>query len=94
MSGEALAHRTPPPPQVLVDWVQAWAGDSDSLEGRALGALDEALRRPGRQREAAEALLAGDALLTALVEEAAEAGDPGAVLDALVELVAGAHDGE
>jgi hypothetical protein len=45
------------------------------LDG-AMRALEEAVRRPGRDRDGAHALLAADALLTRACEEAAEAEGP------------------
>jgi len=58
------------------------------LQERALGALTEALARPGRDREGAFRLLAADALLTWAAEAAVEEGDPEAALAAMVQAVA------
>lgn len=43
---------------------------------RAIRALEHALARPGRDRDAAQALLAADHLLTLACERAADAADP------------------
>jgi len=58
------------------------------LEERALGALAEAMARPGRDREGAFRLLAADALVTWAAEAAVEEGNPEAALAALVQAVA------
>ncbi len=95
MSPEKKAHDTAAP-EVLGRWIRRWAGAPEAgatAPAPALGALDEALRRPGRSREAAEALLASDALLTDLVEAAADQEDPGAVLDELAALIARRGEG-
>lgn len=85
--------RTPPPPAALEDWVRRFGGvapeteDAELVEG-ALRALGEALDRPGRDRRAAHALLAADALLTWACEDAARAADPEATLRVLLERLA------
>jgi rubrerythrin len=79
--------RDPAPPPIVRAWIERWAGVSpeasppESLDG-AVRALQEALQRPGRSREAAEALLAADALLTYVLEDAAEAPDPESLVEA------------
>jgi len=81
-----MTGREPAPPPVVSAWIQRWAGVSpeadppQSLAG-AIRALQAALVRPGRSREAAEALLAADALLTYVLEDAAEADNPEAVVE-------------
>ncbi|TVP58872.1 MAG: hypothetical protein EA351_02905 [Gemmatimonadales bacterium] len=90
MSLERKAHDVAAP-EVLAGWIRRWAGAPEAganAPAPALVALDEALKRPGRSREAAEALLASDALLTDLVEAAADQEDPGTILDDLVSLIA------
>lgn len=59
----------------------------DTLVARGLGALREAVARPGRERAAAFHLLAADAYLTYACEAATEAEDPGGALEALLERV-------
>jgi rubrerythrin len=79
--------RDPAPPPIVRAWIERWAEVSpeaphpESLDG-ALRALQEALQRPGRSREAAEALLAADALLTYVLEDASDAPDSEALVDA------------
>ena len=85
--------REPAPPEVVREWLQRWAGvtpEATSAEAvdAAARALAAALARPGRNREAAEALLAADALLTYAVEDAADASDPESALGALLQRVA------
>lgn len=87
-----MTERTPPPPELLREWIRRWADVTpeapppESVEG-AVRALQAALDRPGRRREAAEALLAADALLTYAVEDAADAPDPGAALQAILQRI-------
>jgi hypothetical protein len=59
-----------------------------SLVEGALAALGETLAHPGRNREAAFALLAADGLLTYAVEDAARAEDPEGELRGILERVA------
>ncbi len=95
--------RQPPTPEVVRGWIRRWAGVEPEAAPRelvagALRALDQAVDRPGRDREAAEALLAADALLTWAMEDAADAPDPqGAlreILDRVVEAEGGGGEGE
>ncbi|TVR64466.1 MAG: hypothetical protein EA422_07020 [Gemmatimonadales bacterium] len=55
-------------------------GATNGLRVAAERSLNQAQSRPGRDREAAHALLAADAFLTLACAEAAEADDPDAVL--------------
>ena len=84
-----LAARTPAAPNELSAWLTTPGGESDgqrNLDGPAdsipeallragLLHLDDALARPGRDREAAYRLLAADALITYCCEGASEAAD-------------------
>lgn len=79
-------------PGVLADWIERWAGGSDGGDGaelvaRAMAALGEACAHPGRQRRAAEALLAADSLLTSALHDAARSPDPYARLTELLNAV-------
>lgn len=65
----------------LSTWIEGYGGVGSEAGGSegisaAFRALREALARPGRDRSAAHALLAADALLTRACEEAADAADP------------------
>ena len=85
-----LATRTPPAPDELKAWLRIPDGGTDpdggltsvpeSLLKAGLHHLEEAVRRPGRDREAARQLLAADALITYGCEAASEAADVGGVL--------------
>ena len=70
-----LAERKPPPPEELRRRLALRPVEggsiSETLGVLALGQLDEALARPGRDREGAFHLLATDALLTYACEAAA-----------------------
>ena len=78
-------------PGVLRPWLRRTEGPADevvpALLARGRAALDDAVARPGRDREAAFHLLAADAYLTWACEAAADADDPGEVLAALVRSV-------
>ena len=66
----------------------------ETLVAAALRALAVAESRPGRDREAAFALLAADGLMTLAVERLSEAEDPAEGLKDLVEqIVAGGTGG-
>jgi len=74
-------------PAVLAEWILTYGGHDagargsmDSLCTAAVQALNQARSRPGRDREAASALLAADALLTAACAMSSEAEDPDAAL--------------
>jgi hypothetical protein len=59
---------------------------AEKLAGAGADAIANALGRPGRDREAAFALLAGDALLTYSCEALAEAeGDVGEALETIIQ---------
>ena len=85
-----LATRTPPPPDELKAWLKIPDEETDprggvgsvpgSLVSAGLLHLEEAVARPGREREAAYQLLAADALVTYGCEAAAEAADVQGVL--------------
>ncbi len=95
-----LATRTPPAPDELKAWLKIpddganFDGGVASLPGclvaGGLAHLDEAVARPGRDREAAYQLLAADALITYGCEAASEAADVHGVLrEVLVRVSAG-----
>ncbi len=85
-----LAIRTPPAPDELKAWLSIPGGGTDPDDGAAsvtesllqagLLHLEEAVGRPGRDREAAYQLLAADALITYGCEAASEAADVRGVL--------------
>jgi len=81
-------------PSALRAWLQAPRTDDpegrvEFLAARGVAALDDAISRPGRDREAAFHLLAADAYLTWACEAAAEDdADPGERLADLVRQVA------
>ena len=95
-----LATRTPPAPDELKAWLKI-PDDGADPDGRVasvpgclvaggLAHLDEAVARPGRDREAAYQLLAADALITYGCEAASEAADVRGVLrEVLVRVSAG-----
>jgi hypothetical protein len=84
-----LAERTPDVPAPLLPHLLPSGGQfvASSVElGRRGGeAVSRALKKLGRDREAAFDLLAGDALLTYACEALAERGDVGAGLEALIQ---------
>ena len=95
-----LATRTPPAPDELKAWLKIlddganFDGGVASLPGclvaGGLAHLDEAVAKPGRDREAAYQLLAADALITYSCEAASEAADVRDVLrEVLVRVSAG-----
>ncbi len=94
MSGLAdwIRRRTPPAPEAFLPWLDASSVDMDDIPSalleHALMSLDEALARPGRNREGALHLLAADGFLTYACEAATEADDVGAMLKSLLERVA------
>ena len=85
-----VATRTPPAPDELKAWFKIPGDNSDpdggvasvpeSLLRAGLLHLEEAVGRPGRDREAAYQLLAADALVTYGCEAASEAADIRGVL--------------
>lgn len=80
----------PRPPEVLEEWIRRYGSveaDGSGVEvlDGAVRALQEALQRPGRNREGAFALLAADALLTRACEDASRSADPEAQLLAILE---------
>ena len=90
--GDWMAGRTPSAPAAFVRWLDSEAEVSDGVSAalldKALQSLDEALARPGRNREGALHLLAADGFLTYACEAATEADDVGATLRSLVERAA------
>jgi hypothetical protein len=58
--------------------------DPDFLHGRALESLERSLDSPGRNRQAAYHLLAGDAFLTYACEALAREPEPGMALEGLL----------
>ena len=95
-----LAIRTPPAPDELKAWLKVPDHGTDpdggaasvprSLLKAALMHLEDAVVRPGRDREAAHQLLAADALITYGCEAASEAND---VRGALREVFVGVRTG-
>ena len=95
-----LATRTPPAPDELKAWLKIPDGGTDadtgvasvpgSLLKAALVHLEDAVVRPGWDREAAYQLLAADALITYGCEAASEAKD---VQSALREVLVGVRAG-
>jgi hypothetical protein len=69
----------------LLDFGRAEAPTAEGLEAMGKEAITGALERPGRDREAAFALLAGDAFLTYACEASAE--DDGDVGGALMGII-------
>ena len=85
-------------PPELVEWMKRFGGMAGDTEQQdfgeaALRALKVSLARPGRDREAAYALLAADGLMTQAVERLAASEDPEAGLRALVESIASGSAG-
>ncbi len=77
-------------PPELIKWMERFGGsvgdaEPEALAKEALRALEAALSQPGRNRDAAFALLAADGLMTRAVEQLALAADPEAGLRALIE---------
>ena len=90
-----VAARTPPAPNELKAWLKIPEDGADTVPKALLKVglirLEEAVVRPGRDREAAYQLLAADALITYSCEAASEAGD---VRGVLLEVFAGVRTGE
>jgi hypothetical protein len=85
--GAWLEDREPPAPPAFRPHLLARGGmgTPTALGG---GARREAVSRPGRDREAAFALLAGDALMTYACEASAEEeGNVGEALEAILQLL-------
>ena len=92
-----VAARTPPAPDELKAWLKIPDDTSDPGGGVAsvpecllragLLHLEEAVGRPGRDREAAYQLLAADALVTYGCEAASESADVRGVLRAVLDRV-------
>ena len=83
-----LRSRVPPIPQPFLPRLLGGEGARcgvAELTTLGLDAREEALRRPGRNREAAFHLLAGDAFLTYACEAAAGEVDVGACLTRFLE---------
>lgn len=90
--------REPPPPAEVAAWMSHFGGAPgdagvNELTAAALRALREALRRPGRDREGALALLAADGLLTYVVEDLASSTDPERAWSALLATLSGIAEG-
>jgi hypothetical protein len=80
---EWLATREPTPPTELEEHLVVPDGSSSLVDLLAAGAgeaLNQAVRRPGRRRDAAFLLLGADALFTYACEAAAEEEDVEAAL--------------
>lgn len=90
--GDWIRRRTPPAPEVFLPWLDASSVNLDDIPSalldHALSSLNEALARPGRDREGALHLLAADGFLTYACEAATEVHDVGATLRSLVKRVA------
>ena len=86
-----LATRTPPAPDELKGLLEVSGGRAASVAETLLMAgllrLEEALARPGRDRESAYRLLAADALVTYGCEAASEAADVRGVLRDVLDRV-------
>lgn len=83
-----LDEREPAPPLELREWLMVPDEGLDLVDALARagsGALEEAVRRPGRDRDAAFYLLAADALLTYACEAAADGEDVERKLRAILE---------
>lgn len=85
--------RAPAPPEPLLEWVPdaplEGGYEVRDLVAAGLGALEQAQRRAGRDREAAFRLLAADALLTYACEAATEGADvEGALAEVLTSVTA------
>ena len=84
-----LGGRAPAVPQAFLPHLLGDGGmcppDSEALMESGLRAIREALASPGRNRESAYRLLAGDALLTYACEAAVEEEDPGPRLKHLLD---------
>lgn len=79
--------RHPAPPRPLLEWVAEFGGigpDEGETMAAGIRALRAAMATAPHERRAAWALLAADALLTWAVEDAADAPDPGAALEAIL----------
>ncbi|GMR12326.1 MAG: hypothetical protein BMS9Abin29_0515 [Gemmatimonadota bacterium] len=87
-----IGRRNPPAPEAFLPWLDAPPADMDDIPSAllelALVSLDEALARPGRNREGALHLLAADGFLTYACEAATETEDVGATLRSLLKRVA------
>ncbi len=80
---EWLSEREPAPPLELQEWLALPQDELplvDALAEAGRTALGEAVRRPGRDREAAFHLLAADAFFTYACEAATETEDVEAAL--------------
>lgn len=83
-----LDEREPAPPLELKEWLTVPDRGLPLVDALVEGgheALEEAMRRPGRDREAAFYLLAADALLTYACEAAAAAADVEEQLRSILE---------
>jgi len=88
--GSWLEERVPGVPPAFLSHLlahgQPATPTAEGLAGRGTDAIALALSRPGRDREAAFALLSGDALLTYACEASAEEeGDVGRALEAITQ---------
>ena len=87
-----IGSRAPSAPSGFAPWLSTDSGVDDDVPSalllEAVHSLDEALARPGRNREGALHLLAADGFLTYACEAAAEADDVGATLKSLLSRVA------
>ena len=97
-----LSTRTPPAPDELKSWLivddsSGSGGGGTSLTGSLVKAglrhLEEAVARPGRDRQAAYRLLAADALITYACEAASEAADVQAALGGIFSRIWTAGEG-
>lgn len=83
-----MNRRNPRLPQVFVPHLLSGDdleyGGPEAMADAGAEAILEALDAPGRNREAAFRLLAGDAFLTYACEGAVDEEDPGALLEAIL----------
>lgn len=84
-----LAQRAPEVPETFLPYLVSFGPDTpptpQALTSMGVKAISKALKRPGRDRGAAFALLSGDAFLTYACEALAEEGDGvGIALESLI----------
>jgi hypothetical protein len=90
--------RRPEPPAEMGEWMSRFGeflpgSSSDDFASAGLRALQEALRRPGRENEGAFALLAADGLLTYAAGDLVESDAPARAFEALLARVAATAPG-
>ncbi len=84
-------------PPELVEWMERYrrsgGAEPEDLVEAALRALDASLARPGRNREAAFALLAADGLMTSALEQLASSENPEMEMRTLIRSIASGPTG-